>query len=495
MRHYYDPIPASRRVDLKTYIPIGFFPRSHATKIGCLKKKFLTVENIKAKVKYLTREGKKTKWSPRIRRHWHKFMRNKEKNIMKIYDMLNERTWIPGDFYKFEIKGKKDRYIYASDPVDQIVDLILNDCLEYVFLDKKKIVLPDVYGSIKDKGQHKVREKIINRIHNCNHTLKVMYCDTKQFYPSIDHCLLYQYAEAFIKDEWCLWLLWTTICRVEGDTGIAIGLCTSNILGHVYHAWIDWAVRLKYGKLVNYYRFCDDKFAVSKHSSILHELVHDLQDWSKLNKQVIKPNWRVLDPTHERFTCLGATINSHNSRLKKANRKKCEERFKLYDNPHKCDPNDITASWYGVKGSFKNLDLNNLIHRWKQRFSLCFKKIANARLFLKHKHSANRKAHRKNKDMQKLILKLKAKDPNATLIPRWWVAEHVQLWHKAVTLDSLREEIIVMDIVQPEKGYIHTDDITAPMVEELKEKIKEEKPELIEQRQREVLELQMAWWT
>ena len=81
----------------------------------------------------------------------------------------------------FEKKeGRKVRQISASHVTDQIVDCLLTDCLMYVYLEKKQIIPNTSYGSIPNKGQHKLRKIIINKIRH-RKDLYVGVGDTEKF--------------------------------------------------------------------------------------------------------------------------------------------------------------------------------------------------------------------------------------------------------------------------------------------------------------------------
>ena len=183
-------------------------------RIGNIRKKFLTKERIKRIVGYLTRDAKSKHWTKQQRKEWNEFMKNYSENVDFLYKSLRYRTHVPGPFKIFEKKeGEKMRKIYASYPVDQIVDTLLNDCLEYVFIEKKKLIPGHCYGSIKNKGQHELRRKIIRKVKGQKEAF-VYVGDTSKYYPTMNHEYLKRILRLHIKDQWMIWLCDITIDRM-----------------------------------------------------------------------------------------------------------------------------------------------------------------------------------------------------------------------------------------------------------------------------------------
>ena len=176
----------------------------------------LTRERIMLIIEYLMKNDKQADWSEATRKLWDKFLANYEENVNRIYYQLRYQVWKPGPFHIFsKQEGKKLRKIYESEPEDLIVDTLWFDCLMYVFFNKKQIIPENCYGSIKDKGQHEIRRKIINLVkHRTN--LYAYVGDTRQYYPTMDHEVLYNILQQHIKDKWLLWFSRICIDRMEG---------------------------------------------------------------------------------------------------------------------------------------------------------------------------------------------------------------------------------------------------------------------------------------
>lgn len=366
-------------------------------KIGLIKKKFLTKPRLSIIIDSLTTNSKRKDWSAHTTKLWDKLLKDKEQSIDIIYNKLYNQTWVPGPFNIFEKKeGKKLRKIYESEPWDLIVDTLWFDCLMYVFFEKKKIIPENCYGSIKNKGQHEVRKKIINLVHR-RPKLYVYVGDTKQYYPTISHEILYNTFAKHIKDKWLLWLCKISIDRMPGDIGVALGVPSSNPIGHIYHSVLDWFIILIL-KCKKYYRFCDDKWIFNINNNYLHTVAREITQYTndKL-QQTIKKDWRIVNCENERFECLGAMINSHGARLRTFSRRRIESHIKRCI--RKGDPAATLRTWSGIKGSLKNLHVSNLIDYWKRVYPEFFELLTIARRDI----IIHKKQKRRHKKLKKIL--------------------------------------------------------------------------------------------
>lgn len=369
-------------------------------RIGMIRKKMLTRERIMLIVEYLTRPEKQRGWTDTVRERWERFNEHYEENIERIYNQLRYQVWVPGDFNVFKKReGKKVRTIYESMPEDLIVDTIFFDCLNYVFFERKKIIPETSYGSIKGKGQHDLRAKIISLV-KYNKGLYAACWDTEKYYPTMDHDIIMQTLSSHIKDKWMLWFSSVCVSRM-GNVGVALGLPSSNPMGHIYHAIIDWMIILQY-KIRRFYRFCDDKWAFHKDVNYLHTISRVVIEKTKdVLHQEIKHNWRVLRCKEERFECLGAMINSHSARLKSFSRRRIEKNIKANIKLH--DPMHALRSWSGIRGSLKNLSVSNLINYWKEVYPEFFHLLRWAHSILE----SNRQRRRWHKKLEKILINAK----------------------------------------------------------------------------------------
>ena len=366
-------------------------------KIGNIRKKFLTRERIMLIIEYLTQPSKQKNWTDGQRKAWEEFMADYANNVERIYQELRYQTLVPGPFKIFEKKeGEKIRRIYASYPREQIVDLLLTDCLEYVFVARKKLIPAHCYGSIKDKGQHELRRRIIRKVKG-SQGLYVFVGDTEKYYPTMVHEYLKTILRMHIKDEWMLWLCDITIDRMPDGVGVALGLPSSNVMGHVYHSLIDWVMISDYG-FKDYYRFCDDKYIIDKDKNYLHTGARALREEVDKARQKLKCTWRIVNCEHQYFDCLGALINSKTARLRPSSRRSMERRmYALQRKPY--NPQECLRAWSGMKGSLRDLNVGGLLRVWKDRYAEFFRRVACA-----HRELAiERRRRKKHKRIERIL--------------------------------------------------------------------------------------------
>lgn len=360
-------------------------------KIGLVKKKYLTRERIYLIIDYLLRHEKQHKWTRGIRNEWTAFMEDVDRNVDILLWQLSHEEYEYGDFIEFNrIERGKLRKIFASHPVDQIVDQLLTDCLYYVFLDKKHIVPANCYGSIPGKGQHEMRRKIIRLVKGSKNLIAGI-GDTKQYYPTMLHDLLYSMCERHIKDKWLLWLCKITIYRMKGGRGLALGSPSSNIFGHLYHSELDWLIILGY-KVRRYYRFCDNKFIIHKDVHYVHTVMRALKEGIEKLGQQMKSDWRVVNCTDERFDCLGSMVNSHGARMHRKTRRSAEQHMKVCI--EQGDPIMALRTWSGIRGTFNSLSINNLLRYWRDRYEDFFLLVKEGRR-IERRNARRRKWHKK----------------------------------------------------------------------------------------------------
>lgn len=358
-------------------------------KIGNLREIFLTKERINEAIDHLTSKAKRNKWTFATSKEWKRLLKKRNKVVDEIYMKLITRTY---KFKNFKIfnrnESKKVRHIYASHVEDQIVDYILDECLKYVFMEKKKIIHPNCYGSIKGRGQHELRKKIMNLVKEKDNIYVAM-CDTKQYYPTINQDILLKAINRHIKDPWVLWLSELTIRRMPGGKGLALGLATSNILGHVYHAEVDWIITQEYG-FKNYFRFCDDKILVSYDKNLLHTMIRVIRGLvEEKQDQILKSSWKVVRVEKQRIELLGSLINSKNAIITSYKRRKLERKFKKeMSKPFilEKDCDRVLRTWGGIRGSLKDLDVRNLLRWWvyESPFKLFFYRLRLCMLYIEN---------------------------------------------------------------------------------------------------------------
>lgn len=218
-------------------------------KVGLLKKKFLSMERLIAIVADM--HSKSSHWNKHLRKEWKDFDADISKNLQDLYNDLKYGTYKHGDYYVFKkLDSGKIRVIHSATPRDRIVDQLLADILEFVFM--PKLQRGHVYGSIKGLGQHKCRLRAINKIRRQKDDVFVGSADIRQYYPTCNPDTIIRILCKYIKDKWVI-----SLSKEFLSLGyVVLGNISSNILGHINLLDIDYSIVRNFK--CDYLRFCDD---------------------------------------------------------------------------------------------------------------------------------------------------------------------------------------------------------------------------------------------
>ncbi len=234
-------------------------------------KNIISFENV-LKASKKARRGKRYKASTA------RFEYDLEKNIFKIIEVLENKTYEPGPYYDFYIHDPKKRIISAAPYFDRVVHHALINVIEPLM---GKSFIYDTYACIKGKGTHRAVERYRAFQKENRYVLK---CDIRKYFWSIDHGILLNKAEKKIKCKDTLWLIEKIINSRESNKeieyfpddnlfsplyrkkGIPIGNLTSQFFANLYLNDFDHFVKEDL-KARFYIRCCDD-FAVFGNSKI-----------------------------------------------------------------------------------------------------------------------------------------------------------------------------------------------------------------------------------
>src|SRR3989337_3049391 len=109
-----------------------------------------------------------------------------EDNLVALQTELQTQTYRPGPYHSFYIHEPKRRLISAAPFRDRVVHHALCGVIEPLF---ERRFIYDSYANRVGKGTHRALDR-------CQHFARrhvyVLQCDLKQFFPSIDHKVLYE---------------------------------------------------------------------------------------------------------------------------------------------------------------------------------------------------------------------------------------------------------------------------------------------------------------
>jgi retron-type reverse transcriptase len=122
-------------------------------------------------------------------------------NLLELQQELVEKTYQPGKYKSFYIHEPKKRLISAAPFRDRVVHHALCNITVPYF---ERLFIPDSYANRKGKGTHHALDRCTQFSRRFKYVLP---CDVKQFFPSIDHSLLFEILSKMLPDQSMMWLV------------------------------------------------------------------------------------------------------------------------------------------------------------------------------------------------------------------------------------------------------------------------------------------------
>lgn len=215
--------------------------------------------------------------------------KNRDANIEKLRQMLLSKTYQTSAYSTFKVYEPKEREVFRLPYFpDRITHHAIMNVLEPVFI---QVFTANTYSCIKGRGIHKAAKDLRKALCDEAGTHFCLKMDIKKFYPSVNHGVLKQLLRRKFKDENLLWLLDEII---DSTSGLPIGNYLSQYFANFYLTYFDhW---IKEQKAVKYYfRYADDIVILSDSKLYLHELLHDITAYLKINLRLtVKDNYQVF---------------------------------------------------------------------------------------------------------------------------------------------------------------------------------------------------------
>ena len=129
------------------------------------------------------------------------FMHRREDELFALQDELQSKTYLPGAYHSFYVHDPKKRLISAAPFRDRVVHHALCNMIEPIYESR---FIEDSYANRIGKGTHSALDRTQKFTRQYSYVLQ---CDVKQFFPSIDHAILFETLAHRIADENALWLI------------------------------------------------------------------------------------------------------------------------------------------------------------------------------------------------------------------------------------------------------------------------------------------------
>lgn len=239
--------------------------------------------------------------------------RNREANIIKLHQMLVDKSYTTSAYSTFKIYEPKEREIFRLPYFpDRILHHAVMNVLEPIFI---TTFTADTYSCIKGKGIHAAANAIKKALKVTEATTYCLKLDVKKFYPNIDHEILKQLLRHKFKDADLLWLLDGIIISAPG---LPIGNYLSQYFANFYLSqfdhWIKETMQIKY-----YFRYADDLVILSGSKEYLHQLLANIKQYLSDNlKLTVKQNYQVFPVAARGIDFVGYVFYHTHTRLRKS---------------------------------------------------------------------------------------------------------------------------------------------------------------------------------
>lgn len=214
--------------------------------------------------------------------------KNEDANILKLHEMLKNKTYHTSAYSKFKIYDPKERDVYRLPYFpDRIAHHAIMNVLKPIFV---SVFTADTYSCIEGRGIHAASYALRDALKDIDGTKYCLKLDIKKFYPSIDHSVLKQLLRKKIKDSDLLWLLDEII---DSTAGVPIGNYLSQYFANYYLAFFDHQLKEELG-VKYYFRYADDMVILSDNKQYLHHLLEQIRTNLTNLRLLVKENYQVF---------------------------------------------------------------------------------------------------------------------------------------------------------------------------------------------------------
>ena len=253
-----------------------------------------------------------------------------EDNILRLQEELREKTYRPGPYENFYIHEPKRRLISAAPFRDRVVHHALCNIIEPIF---ERSFIFDSYANRIGKGTHRALARCQKFARRFKYVLPL---DLRQFFPSIDHAVLYGTLARKIRDAEVLWLAKLILISGEGvlreaydlayfpgddlfaalrPRGLPIGNLTSQFWANVYLNAFDHFVKRELG-CPAYLRYVDDLLFFANDKNLLWQWKPRIQQRLAGLRVTTHPGAHPR-PVREGIAFLGFVVYPQQRRLKR----------------------------------------------------------------------------------------------------------------------------------------------------------------------------------
>lgn len=257
------------------------------------------------------------------------FEYNLADNLLTLQAELINKTYHPGGYHSFYIHDPKRRLISAAPFRDRVVHHALCNIIEPIF---ERCFIADSYANRVGKGTHRAIDRAQAYARRFKYILQI---DVEQFFPAVDHQILYQILAKKLPDNNVCWLIEQILASGVGllqeayqpryfagddlwatlrPRGLPIGNLTSQFWANCYLNPFDHFVKREL-QCKGYLRYVDDMVLFADDKKILWAWLKRVKERLARLRLTIYPGAHPR-PVTEGFPFLGFVVYPTYRRLK-----------------------------------------------------------------------------------------------------------------------------------------------------------------------------------
>ena len=302
----------------------------------------------------------------RLRPEVLEFEQNREDNLQKAIDAIQNGDYTPGKYRIFKVWEPKERIIMALPFFDRVIQHMIVNIIEPIF--EKRFIFHS-YACRKGKGAHEASDTLSKWLYELEVVQgKKIYAikgDIHHYFQSIDHAVLKTEIRKVIKDAGVLALLDRIIDHngnMPDGVGIPVGNLTSQLFANIYLDALDQFIKHELG-VEAYIRYMDDFVILSPDKEQLRNwlarIEHFLREELKLE---FNPKTTILAAKNG-IDFVGYKHRATHRKVRKDSIKRIKRTIK------KCESGKITKeqlqksiqSWTGHAGHADSYNLRKKI--------------------------------------------------------------------------------------------------------------------------------------
>jgi len=207
------------------------------------------------------------------------FEKDLERNLLKLYQELNAKTYQPMPLMSFVLRDPKTRVISKSHFRDRVVHHAINKVISPIF--EKQFIYDSCANQIRKGNLFALRRFDYYKRKVTKNYTQGAFClkaDIKHYFQEVNHEVLLDIIGRKIADEDILWLIKQILQNNsislgggEQPGGMPLGNLTSQFFANIYLNELDYFIKHKL-KVKYYIRYVDDFV-------ILHSSQKQLKIW------------------------------------------------------------------------------------------------------------------------------------------------------------------------------------------------------------------------